>query len=236
MPTSYYARRSGRRPDPDQCRRLVRRASADRRRRPRQRHARPATPGPTRPGPSSRSTRRWSRSRAPASPSSPAARRRSGWCSATPGSASRASRPIRSTSSRSTLSRRTRCRCICSPARRLHVYGRAVQPDGIVLFHISNRYLDLKPVIADIAAREGWTAEILQYVPDEHEEALNATISVWIAMSRNAGDAGAAEGAERRRRASTGSWSSRGPASPAGATITPRSCRSSISGRCCRGR
>jgi SAM-dependent methyltransferase len=67
----------------------------------------------------------------------------------------------------------------------LQVYGRAVQRDGIVLFHISNRYLDLKPVIADIAAREGWTASMLQYVPDEEEEVLNATISVWIALSRN---------------------------------------------------
>jgi SAM-dependent methyltransferase len=67
----------------------------------------------------------------------------------------------------------------------LRVYGRAVQRNGIVLFHISNRYLDLQPVIADLAAHEGWNAEILQYVPDEHEEVLNATISVWIALSRN---------------------------------------------------
>jgi len=67
----------------------------------------------------------------------------------------------------------------------LRVYGRAVQPNGIVLFHISNRYLDLQPVVADLAARDGWHAEILQYVPDEQEEVLNATISVWIALSRN---------------------------------------------------
>jgi SAM-dependent methyltransferase len=67
----------------------------------------------------------------------------------------------------------------------LNVYGQAVQPDGIVLFHISNRYLDLKPVIADIAARDGWTATMLQYVPEENEELLNATISVWIALSRD---------------------------------------------------
>jgi len=67
----------------------------------------------------------------------------------------------------------------------LRVYGRAVQRDGIVLFHISNRYLDLQPVVADVALREGWSAEILQYVPDEQEEVLNATISVWIALSRN---------------------------------------------------
>jgi SAM-dependent methyltransferase len=67
----------------------------------------------------------------------------------------------------------------------LNVYGQAVQGDGIVLFHISNRYLNLKPVIADIANRDGWTAYMLQYVPEEDEEILNATISVWIALSRN---------------------------------------------------
>ncbi len=67
----------------------------------------------------------------------------------------------------------------------LAVYGRAVQSDGIVLFHISNRYLDLKPVIADIAERGGWTSAMLEFVPTEEEEVMNATISVWIALSRN---------------------------------------------------
>jgi spermidine synthase len=67
----------------------------------------------------------------------------------------------------------------------LAVYGRALSSDGIVLFHISNRYLDLKPVIADLAAHEGWRAALLQYVPEGNEEAMNATISVWIALSRN---------------------------------------------------
>jgi SAM-dependent methyltransferase len=67
----------------------------------------------------------------------------------------------------------------------LRVYGGAVQRNGIVLFHISNRYLDLKPVIADLAAREGWTAAMLQYAPEEREQVLNATVSVWIALSRN---------------------------------------------------
>jgi SAM-dependent methyltransferase len=67
----------------------------------------------------------------------------------------------------------------------LGVYGRAVQRDGIVLFHISNRYLDLKPVVADIAAREGWTTAVMEYVPTPEEEIMNATLSVWIALSRN---------------------------------------------------
>lgn len=67
----------------------------------------------------------------------------------------------------------------------LGVYGRAVHPEGIILFHISNRYLDLEPVIADIAERGGWTAAMMQYVPREEEEVLNATLSVWIALSRS---------------------------------------------------
>ena len=68
----------------------------------------------------------------------------------------------------------------------LAVYGRAVQRDGIVLFHISNRYLDLRPVVADIAAaRRLDVAAMLEYVPTSDEAALNATISVWIALSRN---------------------------------------------------
>jgi hypothetical protein len=67
----------------------------------------------------------------------------------------------------------------------LQVYGRAIQRDGLVLFHISNRYLDLNPVVADIAAREGWTGAVMEYVPTEDEEVLNATLSVWIALSRN---------------------------------------------------
>ena len=67
----------------------------------------------------------------------------------------------------------------------LAVYGRAVQPNGIVLFHISNRYLDLKPVIADLAAQGGWQAALLEYDPTEDEKLMNATVSIWIALSRN---------------------------------------------------
>ncbi|HEY0115015.1 MAG TPA: fused MFS/spermidine synthase [Allosphingosinicella sp.] len=67
----------------------------------------------------------------------------------------------------------------------LQVYGRAVQRDGIVMFHISNRYLDLKPVIADLAETGGWTAALLDYNPTQEEELMNATISIWIALSRN---------------------------------------------------
>jgi spermidine synthase len=67
----------------------------------------------------------------------------------------------------------------------LGVYGNALHRDGIVLFHISNRYLDLKPVVADLARSGGWEARILSYSPTAEELEGNATVSVWIAMSRD---------------------------------------------------
>ena len=67
----------------------------------------------------------------------------------------------------------------------LGVYGRALHRDGIILFHISNRYLDLEPVIAELAQSQGWRSAMMQYEPTEDEELMNATVSVWIALSRN---------------------------------------------------
>jgi hypothetical protein len=67
----------------------------------------------------------------------------------------------------------------------LGVYGNVVQRDGIVLFHISNRYLNLRPVVADLAERGGWTTAVFEYVPSAEDEMMNATISIWVALSRN---------------------------------------------------
>ena len=67
----------------------------------------------------------------------------------------------------------------------LQVYGRAVKPNGLVMFHISNRYLDLEPVVADLAEHGGWHSAMLQYDPNEEERMMNATVSIWIALSRN---------------------------------------------------
>jgi SAM-dependent methyltransferase len=66
----------------------------------------------------------------------------------------------------------------------LRVYGRALRPDGLLLIHISNRYLDLQPVLAANARQEGWVAAVMHHYPDEREEALLQTGSVWVALSR----------------------------------------------------
>jgi SAM-dependent methyltransferase len=66
------------------------------------------------------------------------------------------------------------------------VYGRALQRSGLLLMHISNRYLDLKPVLAANAAAGGWQARILRYHPSYEERILEeAHPSVWVALSRD---------------------------------------------------
>jgi hypothetical protein len=65
------------------------------------------------------------------------------------------------------------------------VYGRALAPDGLLLIHISNRFLDLEPVLARLAAAGGWTAVRLAYRPPRQlGDSPVAFPSLWIAMSR----------------------------------------------------
>ncbi|HEY0044383.1 MAG TPA: fused MFS/spermidine synthase [Allosphingosinicella sp.] len=65
------------------------------------------------------------------------------------------------------------------------VYRRVLSPDGLLLVHISNRYLDLQPVLAVAAHEGGWAASVHEYVPTEDEEAASASMSVWVALSRD---------------------------------------------------
>lgn len=64
------------------------------------------------------------------------------------------------------------------------VYAQALQPGGILLVHISNRYLDLEPVLAAAARQGGWEAALFEYRPDEEEDG-RATASVWVALSKS---------------------------------------------------
>jgi SAM-dependent methyltransferase len=64
------------------------------------------------------------------------------------------------------------------------VYGRAVQPDGIVLVHISNRFIDLEPVLLAMT-ENGWHAMLRYDEPDDADARLQRTGSIWVAMARN---------------------------------------------------
>ena len=62
-------------------------------------------------------------------------------------------------------------------------YGRALAPEGLLLVHVSNRFLDLDPVVAAAAREGGWHAIQFNYVPSVLDR--GATLSSWIALSRD---------------------------------------------------
>jgi SAM-dependent methyltransferase len=65
-------------------------------------------------------------------------------------------------------------------------YGRVVTPNGLILFHISNRYIDLRPVLAAAARTGGWQAAIRDYDPPPREARYSTNRSIWIAFTRSA--------------------------------------------------
>jgi SAM-dependent methyltransferase len=64
-------------------------------------------------------------------------------------------------------------------------YRRLLSPSGLLLVHISNRYLDLMPVVAAAAADGNWQARLRSYRPDRAHMRLNEYGSDWIALSQS---------------------------------------------------
>ena len=65
------------------------------------------------------------------------------------------------------------------------VYGRRLAPNGLLMVHITNRFLDLEPVVAADAAAGGWHALERWYIPDAPARLIHETSSQWIALSRD---------------------------------------------------
>src|SRR6266480_7690424 len=67
----------------------------------------------------------------------------------------------------------------------LGVYLRHVTPHGIVAFHVSNRFLDLVPVVARIAREHAVHAVVVRDEPDDDDDSLRSK-SDWVLVSRDA--------------------------------------------------
>jgi hypothetical protein len=68
------------------------------------------------------------------------------------------------------------------------VYDRVVRDDGLVLVHITNRFMDLEPVLRALVERQGWTAAVHDSDPSESDRRTRAYApSLWVAMSRTPG-------------------------------------------------
>ena len=66
----------------------------------------------------------------------------------------------------------------------LGTYLRHLKPDGIVAFHVSNRFLDLIPVVARLAKEQGAHAVLVRDDPDEEEDHRRSR-SDWVLVSRD---------------------------------------------------
>ena len=66
----------------------------------------------------------------------------------------------------------------------LGVYLKHVKPDGIVAFHVSNRFLDLIPVVARLARENGAHVVLVKDDPDEEEDARRSRTD-WVLVSRD---------------------------------------------------
>jgi hypothetical protein len=67
----------------------------------------------------------------------------------------------------------------------LAVYIGRLAPGGLLLFHISNRYLDLRPVLADLAGDAGIAAYVQHDAGELSEHRFG---SIWVAMARAKAD------------------------------------------------
>lgn len=64
-------------------------------------------------------------------------------------------------------------------------YARVLAPKGVLVVHISNRFLDLEPVMAAAAAEGGWTAALLDDVETDDKIVTVLNNSVWVVLSRD---------------------------------------------------
>jgi hypothetical protein len=66
----------------------------------------------------------------------------------------------------------------------LETYARRLGAGGLLMIHISNRYMKLEPVLAE-ARRNGWTLMARQYEVDLVDMGKSYSSSLWIALARD---------------------------------------------------
>lgn len=63
------------------------------------------------------------------------------------------------------------------------VYRRVLKPNGMLVVHISNRHIDLKPVLAAEAKAGGWSLALRKDGPPTRDLDRGIRASIWVAMS-----------------------------------------------------
>ena len=66
------------------------------------------------------------------------------------------------------------------------LYRRKLRPDGIILYHISNRYLDLRPVLVELARDARMAGAIGDHEANSEQREKLYYSSRWVALSTEA--------------------------------------------------
>ncbi len=67
----------------------------------------------------------------------------------------------------------------------LREYGEKMALSGFIAWHISNRHVDLRPVLAAAAAAQGWVGVVRQDFPSPSSNAAARSASCWVLMSKS---------------------------------------------------
>jgi SAM-dependent methyltransferase len=67
----------------------------------------------------------------------------------------------------------------------LEVYFRRLKPDGVLLIHTTNRYLNLPPVVKVLADHLGLETAIIEHEPGDEEAARQQSDSDWVIVLRD---------------------------------------------------
>jgi hypothetical protein len=67
----------------------------------------------------------------------------------------------------------------------VELYLSRLRPGGLLAFHISSNYLDLKPVIAGIARALDCSALTQEHYPPTRQKRMGATASAWVLVARD---------------------------------------------------
>jgi spermidine synthase len=66
----------------------------------------------------------------------------------------------------------------------LELYLRKLSPHGMIVFHLSNRFLDLEPVVAGAATSLGLAARVRSDSPTEAQARAGKAPSLWMVTAR----------------------------------------------------
>jgi hypothetical protein len=72
----------------------------------------------------------------------------------------------------------------------LHLYVQKVDEHGVLMFHVSNRYVELRPVLDALAKDANLVALTQDYSVTDEEARHGKAASRWVVMARSAEDLG----------------------------------------------